>query len=238
MELRTKPLLVLVSACIFATITVFYLIPFRNGGIDDTYRSQKKDSFRAPKTNVWAELSVNEFNSVYDFLQDELSHLNLTKHPKSNRDNFIFILETLRPNKTDTVPYLHKDADAPERWAKASVSQYMDGQPYMVYYMAGPLPITSESKVLPLDYVFNSGKNYIENPVQDFFAIMDFGLSLAENVSDITLDLLGAKVNTKDPSDPHGLLCWPRGSRIERGGLSMWFQFFRPGSKYLLQSIF
>jgi primary-amine oxidase len=60
----------------------------------------------------------------------------------------------------------------------------------------------------------------------DFYAIMDYGLSLGENMSDITQHLLGARVNREDPSD--GLMCWPRGSRIERGGMSMWFQFFKP----------
>jgi primary-amine oxidase len=58
---------------------------------------------------------------------------------------------------------------------------------------------------------------------------MDFGLSIAKNLSDITEDLLGASVNLDRPDDPHGLLCWPRGSRVERGGLSLWFQMFKPG---------
>ncbi len=230
MEFRTKPLILLLSACSFAILTCIYLFPFSQSSIDGHYQTQQKDSFEAPKSNIWSELSVDEASDVYDFVFDELSHLNLTKHPKSNRDSFINFLETLRPNKTDAVPYLHDDATIPERWAKAAIAQVSDGDPYMVYYMVGPLPVSSETQVLPLEYIFNSGRNYIENPVQDFSSIMRFGLSLAENVSDITQDLLGAVVNTKDPFDPEGLLCWPRGSRIERGGMSMWFQFFRQGA--------
>ena len=49
--------------------------------------------------------------------------------------------------------------------------------------------------------------------------ISDFGLSLATNVSDITQELLGATTNLDDPEDPNGLQCWPRGSRVERGGM-------------------
>ncbi|KAK5171018.1 uncharacterized protein LTR77_004162 [Saxophila tyrrhenica] len=230
MELRTRPLVLLISTCSLAVLTCFYLFPFSNTGIDDRLRTKQKNSFQAPKENIWSELSNQEAKDVYEFVFDELSYLNLTKHPKSNRENFIVVLETLRPNKTDAVPYLRDDAAIPERWAMARVAQVMEDEPYMVHYMVGPLPVGSDTQVLPLDYVFNSGRNYVANPVQDFFAIMEFGLSLAENVSDITQDLLGAVVNRNDPSDPKGLLCWPRPSRIERGGLSMWFEFFRPGT--------
>ena len=95
--------------------------------------------------------------------------------------------------------------------------------------MVGPLPVSTQTQILPLEYVFNSGRNYIKNPIQDFFAIMEYGTSIAQNMSDITEELLGATANPDNSNDPHGLLCWPRGSRIERGGMSMWFQIFRPG---------
>ena len=58
---------------------------------------------------------------------------------------------------------------------------------------------------------------------------MDYGISVAENISDITQKLLGASANRKNPNDPDGLQCWPRGSRVETGGLSLWFQMFRSG---------
>ncbi|KAK3701618.1 hypothetical protein LTR37_015369 [Vermiconidia calcicola] len=194
-----------------------------------SYRSQKKQSFTAPKTNVWADLTEREAHDVYVFLYEDLAYLNLTKHPKSNRDNFIFIVEALRPNKTDAVSYLYDAGPTPRRWAKAAVAQHMDDEPYMVYYMVGPLPISSESRTVPLEYVFNSGRNYVKNPVQDFVAISEYGLNIAENISDITRDLLGAVANRENPDDPLGLICWPRGSRIERGGFSLWFQLYRPG---------
>ena len=227
MESRRRPLIILSTACFFAILTAVLIYPLRRSTSDPSYQLWTQ-GFQAPKSNVWAELTESEANDVYNFLFDELADLNLTKHPKSSRDNFIFIVETLRPNKTDAVSYLHDAGPAPERWAKAAVSQNFDDEPYMVYY-AIPLPISSESRAYPLEYIFNSGRNYVRNPVQDFYAIMDFGLSIAKNLSDITQELLGATVNIDNPNDPDGLRCWPRGSRVERGGLSLWFQVFRPG---------
>lgn len=89
----------------------------------------------------------------------------------------------------------------------------------MVYYMCGPPPISSETRVLPLDYVLNSGLNYVRNPILDFFSLFNFGLEMALNISDITQDLLGATASRENPDDPNGLLAWPRGLRLETGGL-------------------
>lgn len=230
MEWRQRHLILLTSACIFAIVTAFFVYPFHRPGESPRYETSSGKAFKASKQNVWAELTESEAAGIYEFIFEELAYLNLTKRPKSNFDNFIFTVETLRPNKTDAVSYIYEDSDVPERWARVAVSQNFDEEPYMVYYMAGPLPISKETQVLPLSYVFNNGHNYVRNPVQDFYAIMDFGISLAKNLSDITEDLLGASVNPDNLDDPNGLLCWPRGSRIERGGLSLWFQMFKPGA--------
>ena len=217
MDSRRQAIVLFSSLILFTLISIFMIYwPSNNGG-EIAYKSTPKPSFKAAKSNVWAELTGDEAESVYDFLSEELSHLNLTKRPRSGRDNFLFIVETLRPNKTDTVPYLYSDGPRPERWAKAAVSQTFDGEPYMVHYMVGPLPITSNSSVQPLDYVFNSGSNKIKNPVQDFVAISQFGFRVAENISDITQELIGATVSRESPEE--GLQCWPRGSRVERGGM-------------------
>lgn len=184
-------------------------------------------AFEAPKHNIWSELTREEFQDVSNFVTEEFSHLNLTKQPRSNRDNYIFFAETLRPNKTDAVNYLYDDNSVPERWAKVAISQHFDDGPYVVFHAVGPLPVSPGTRMEPLTYVFNSGVNYVQNPVQDFGALLRFGFSLAANISDITQDLLGATANPDSPKD--GLVCWPRGSRIERGGFVMWFQMFRPG---------
>ena len=130
MELRQRHLVFLTSACLFAILTAFYIFPSHNTRELPRYKTSSTKSFKAPKYNVWAELSESEAKDVYDFVFDELAHLNLTKRPKSNFDNFIFTVETLRPNKTDAVSYLYEDADIPERWAKVAVSETFDKEPY------------------------------------------------------------------------------------------------------------
>lgn len=230
MEFRRRPLLVLTSLCLFAVLTAFLVYPLRTKTGHPNFQPEQKHSFRAHHDNVWSELTEGEVNEVYDFIYENLAHLNLTKQPRSSKDNFVFIVERLRPNKTDAVSYLYEDAPAPERWAKAAIAQTLESGPYMVYYQIGPLPVSTDTRVLPLKYIFNSGRNYVENPIQDFFAIFDWGLRVAENISDITQELLGATANRENPDDPHGLLCWPRGSRVERGGMSLWFQIYRPGT--------
>jgi primary-amine oxidase len=235
MELRNRPFALFSSILFLVAVTAFLLFPIYNhhdGSVHYKSSSRLNKGFKAPRRNVWAELTAQEAGDVNDFVLKELSHLNLTKHPRDLRDNFVFVVETLLPNKSDTVLYLYEDGNSspPERWAKVAVAQnFKDDGPYMVYYMAGPLPIAEDSIVKPLGYVFNSGRNYVRNLVQDYVAIQDFALSMAENVSDITEELLGATASRENPDDPHGLLAFPRGSRVETGGLTMWMQFYRPG---------
>ena len=231
MASKSRPWLILSSAILLVSIFGFLVYPFEHHESSVDYASKHRPSFHAPKHNVWAELTEQEAADVNDFIlkHDDFLHLNLTKRPNSALDNFIFIVETLRPNKTDATAYLHEKGSHPERYAKAIISQQLDGDPYMVHYMVGPLPVSKKTTILPLEYPYNSGKNYIKNPIQDFFAVMDFAMGMAANVSDITQELLGASVNLENPQDPNGLLAIPRGSRIGIGGMVLWIQFYRPG---------
>jgi len=232
MEFRSRPF-VLFSTLLVLIVTVVYLsFPLNDTPSPAKYASQRDGRpFKARKQNVWSELTDQEASEVNEFIVKEYPELNLTEHPKSAGDNFIYFVETLRPNKTDALAYLYDDGPSPpQRWAKAAIAQnFEDDGPYMVYYMVGPLPISSDSQMLPLEYTFNSGRNYVRNPIQNFAAIQDFALTLAESVADITQELLGATANRADPDDPNGLLAFPRGSRVETGGLMMWMQFYRPG---------
>lgn len=229
-ELRSRPWVLLSSVIVLVVFAVFLLYPLDHGQSAVEYASNQARPYKAPRQNVWAELTKSEAADVNDFVLREFAHLDLKKYPKSAQDNFIFAVETLKPNKTDSVSYLYDDAPSPpERWAKAVVNENLEDGPYMVYYMVGPLPISKDSVILPLEYTFNSGRNYVSNPILDFAAVLDFALAMAENVSDITQELLGATANRADPNDPHGLLAFPRGSRIETGGFTMWMQFYRPG---------
>ncbi|KAK4544002.1 hypothetical protein LTR36_004776 [Oleoguttula mirabilis] len=230
-ELKSRrPWVLLSSLLILVGVAAFLVFPLDHEQSPIGYASKHAAPYKAPRQNVWAELTEGEAADVNNFILKEFAHLDLKKHPKSARDNFIFVVETLKPNKTDAASYLYNDGPSPpERWAKAAIAQNLKDGPYMIYYMVGPLPISKDSVILPLEYVFNSGRNYVQNPMKDYTAIQDFALALAENVSDITQELLGATANRQNPSDPHGLLAVPRGSRVDAGGLTLWLQFYRPG---------
>ncbi|KAF7187989.1 Amiloride-sensitive amine oxidase [copper-containing] [Pseudocercospora fuligena] len=212
---------------VFVTAFTFLLIPQNYQETSYDYQIAGHKTFTAPRKNVWAELSEDEAKDVYGFAYQKLSDLNLVKHPKSANENSIYLVEALKPNKTDAIPYLYEDAGTPERWAKMVLAQNIDGEPYLVYYVVGPLPITKSSQILPLEYTFNSGRNSVRSPIRDYVGIIQFGNRLGKSISDITEDLLGASVTTED--DPEGLLCLPRPSRQSTDGLVLWFQFFRPG---------
>lgn len=99
MATNRAPSLLLSSLSIFVLVVVFLLFSFRDNPRFGIYQTEHNSRFKAPKENIWAELTEKEAYDVYEFVYKELSHLNLTRRPRSNRDNFIFIAETLQPNK-------------------------------------------------------------------------------------------------------------------------------------------
>ena len=217
-----------ISSVAFVLVaSLIFLYPSTNHGSSEKYSTSSRPSFRAPKENVWAELSEAEATDVYDFIQKELAHLDLVQRPKSARENSIFTLETLRPNKTDAVAYLQDEENIPQRWATAVLSQYIDHESYLVYYSVGPLPISEHSQILRLNFPFNSGRNYVNSPIQDFYALLDYGQAVGHNISDITQQLLGTSTDSDGPSE--SLLCFPRPLRLKNNRFVLWFQFFRPG---------
>ncbi|KAF2719580.1 amine oxidase catalytic domain-containing protein [Polychaeton citri CBS 116435] len=227
---RSRLVLFASSALLFIAFATFLFSPleFSNAPLKASAATQSENSpFTAPKQNVWAELTEDEAGEVYGFLLEEFKHLNLTKKPKTGKENYVFQVETLRPNKTDTVPYMFNDESVPGRYAKAVLNEERHGYSYLVYYSVGPLPVSEKTKVEPLEFPFNSGRNYVTNLLSDFMGSIAVGKALAENVSDITEELLGVKA---DPSSKNpGLEALPRPTKIEDGGVVLWIQFFRPG---------
>lgn len=189
--------------------------------------------FSAPKANVWADLTRAEADDVLSFLVKEWADLNVTASPQSPPGNYIYSVETLQPNKSDVVSYLFDGGVRPQRWAKVVLSHNTGDFPSLVYHAVGPLPVAADTQVVPLTYPFNTGRHSVPNIIWDYVGMQDFWLSLAENVSDITTDLLGAKVNRDDPYDPDSLTVFPRMTRHGGGDGGLvhgWAQFFRPGA--------
>lgn len=227
--LRATLLLAVVAPLV--VISAYYVLtPFSlNASHLDVVPVSSTTRFHAPRPNVWADLKKHEAEEVYDFLVREWTDLNITKTPKTVTDNFIATLETLQPNKTQSLPYLYEEQARPERWAKAVLSHYTDDVPQLSYYAIGPLPVSEATKVEPLTYPFSDGRNTVLNQMADFLSAGEFAMRLAENVSDITTELLGAKVNRNDPLDPDALMAFPRFTRIDTDLVIAWIQFFRPG---------
>lgn len=201
--------------------------------------------FSAPKANVWADLTKAEADDILGFLVREWADLNVTSAPQSPPGNYIYSLETLQPNKSNVLSYLHDDGARPQRWAKVVLSYNTGDSPSLAYHAVGPLPVSPDTHVVPLTYPFNTGRHAVPNLIWDYVGVQEFWLSLAESVSDITTELLGARVNRDDPYDPDALLVYYRMTRGSGGGggdddngkdnensdlVYAWAQFFRPGA--------
>jgi len=197
-----------------------------------TVSPKHEHHFRAPRANIWADLDVGETDAIVTFLHERPNALNLTKNVTTwGRGDFVNLIEVLRPNKSDAVPYLDNHANIPERWARVVVTQNHEDTAYVSNYMLGPLPVSNNTKVSPLTYPYNSGRNYIQSPIIDYFAFLDWALGVGESIKDITQDLLGAQTNRSNPDDPNGLLIGSRPALIEHGRMIHWLEFFRPGTK-------
>ncbi|KAK8207911.1 hypothetical protein M8818_004164 [Zalaria obscura] len=224
------------SLAVFVTLALFLISswPFSSQA---SPAPAKEATFTAAKTNLWVELTDSEATQVYSFLYDEARNLNLTKDPRNGYDNYVMYTELLRPNKTDVLPYLSDEAAPPPRYARVALSQTVNGEAYIMYYAVGPLPISDKTTMQPLDYCYNAGRNWVKNPVPSFMEFQEWGLKLSANVSDITLQLLGAAANPADADDPEGLLVSTRPVWIEDGTIIHWMQLYRPGIKSNARSI-
>lgn len=231
MERRKKLHLATLVAVVFVSVVGYLLVlpTVRSGGPRLNIGAASTTSFKAPKHNIWSDLSKTEHEDVYGFLSKEWADLNITRTPKTSKDNFIVTIETLQPNKSQALPYLFEDEGRPGRWAKIVLSHHTPEGPFLTYYAVGPLPVSPDTNVEPLVYPFNSGRSSVPNLMADFLGSAEFALSLAENVTDITTELLGAKVNRKDPYDPDALQAFPRFTRLQPDLVVGWIQFFRPG---------
>ncbi|KAJ0115578.1 hypothetical protein J7T55_010401 [Diaporthe amygdali] len=229
MERRGRLLVALFAAVAFVVTAGFLSRPARNDDQHINVEPASPAHFRAPKQNVWSDLTRHEADEIYGFLWKEWAHLNLTRTPKNATDNFIVTLEALQPNKSEALPYMFEERSSPARWAKAVLSHHSDDGPLLSYYAVGPLPVSPETSVEPLVYPFNSGRHSVPNLMADFLGSARFAMSLAENITDITTELLGAKANLEDPFDPNALQAFPRFTRLEPDLVVGWIQFFRPG---------
>lgn len=114
---------------------------------------------KAPKSNVWSPISAEDNLAVWNLLHDPATKLNLTDPAKATlTDNYVYWIDTLHTNKSSVVQYLYGNAIAPSKYARAVIFRGGLSVPDSQEYMIGPLPVSAETTVQPLDYIYNGGQ--------------------------------------------------------------------------------
>lgn len=106
-----------------------------------------------------------------------------------------FWIDTLPLNKTDVLPYLDENAEAPPQYARAIIFEGGKEVPDSQEYMIGPLPVNESTTVQKLNYLYNGGSGgsvpynsrYFDGPRNR--ATDPLVASIMSNVSDITAAL-------------------------------------------------
>jgi primary-amine oxidase len=87
--------------------------------------------------------------------------------------------------------YLDDDGPLPPRYARVGVFFGATEEPYIQAFVAGPLPVSEETTIAPLDYIYTKGSGRVPNYDADYLAAYDYKNSVAASIADITQDLLG-----------------------------------------------
>lgn len=161
--------------------------------------STEQPVVNAPHKNVWGALSEEEFNGVAAVVNQKL---NLTSPPTgSGRENFIFTIDLLQPNKSAVLPFLTTPgSQEPKRYARATVQYQAPSEAYNQEYIVGPLPATNATSVRPLTYPFNNkgrGKGRLLSIYAAGSGLGEFLERLANDTEDITRALWNASLADK-----------------------------------------
>lgn len=178
---------------IFSCLVIFsvrQLLPSRLNGFPFKEHPEF-EVYHASKKNIWSDLEVSEFEEILDFLYTGPNNLNLTRAENTTAwDNHIAVVEVLHPNKTDALRYLDSDASIPPRYARVVINQGATEQAGLLEYSVGPLPPSQETTIDPLIWPYNSGRNFVRNPLPSYEDFVRWFDSLGNEVSDIVDDLL------------------------------------------------
>ncbi|OAX80178.1 hypothetical protein ACJ72_05496 [Emergomyces africanus] len=113
---------------------------------------------KAPKSNVWAGISAEDNLAVWKHLHDPATGLNLTSPDNATiTDNYVFWIDALPTNKSAVLAYIDGDRPPPPKYARVIIFEGGRDDPRSQEYMVGPLPVSSDTTVKPLDYIYNGG---------------------------------------------------------------------------------
>ncbi|OBR12715.1 Amine oxidase [Colletotrichum higginsianum IMI 349063] len=153
---------------------------------------------KATKANVWSPISPGDNLAVWNLLHQPATGLNLTDPSKATiTDNYVYWIDTLPTNKSNVLPYLHGAANPPPKYARVVIFRGGQEVPDSQEYMVGPLPVTADTRVEELDYIFNGGTGGNVPFNSRYFdaareaATEPLLVSVMRNISDITSELIG-----------------------------------------------
>ncbi|KAJ5774196.1 membrane copper amine oxidase [Penicillium paradoxum] len=187
----------------------------------------------APRQNIWADLTDREVVDVLAHVHSVTSNLNLTAAVNASLwDNFVHRIEVAQPSKKDALPFIAgKSSKPPPRFARIAVHHGTSSEVYWDEYLVGPLPVSENTTIKPLEYSHRAELEHARNLVPDTLSFKQWPYSVAESVADITQDLLGSTINAGRNIDPDGLELNYRDPWVEDGHILRWCSFQRAGTR-------
>jgi primary-amine oxidase len=136
------------------------------------------------------------------------------------------------PNKTEAIKYLDLNSSIPSRWARVTINVGTSEPASIFEYMVGPLPACEYTKILPLTFPYNSGRNFVRNPLPNYEDILEWFSKLGHEVSDIVDDLIGEAINPGHNLNAPPLMALARPAAFENGTVSSWATVHSPGQNF------
>ncbi|GAD97759.1 hypothetical protein PVAR5_6439 [Paecilomyces variotii No. 5] len=187
----------------------------------------------APRQKIWADLTDIEAVEVLNYVQSASPGLNLTAAINASLwDNFVHGMEVVRPNKEDALNFMAGISEhPPPRYARIAIHHGTSQEVYWDEYLIGPLPVSNETNIKPMEYRHRADLEHARNLVSDAISFKEWPYSIAQEVSDITQDILQATINAGGRNNPDGLELIFRDPWVKDGHILRWCSFQRAGAR-------
>ncbi|KAH8878807.1 copper amine oxidase [Thozetella sp. PMI_491] len=196
----------------------------------------------AAKASPFQPLNQSEIAAILAWVESPARGLNLTNPtglmPRLS-DNYVWHMEVLKPNKTDVLAYLNGNASSVPRHARVVINRGAARVPDVTEYFVGPLPISPNTKIQPLDYFYNgrNGPRVLFNgryPDGPFYSAIDaLVVKTMLAVNDIVVDLVGIGYWGRGDPRTNGTY-YPRPPLSTDGTTgNIWIPWFRAGLPYV-----
>jgi primary-amine oxidase len=96
-------------------------------------------------------------------------------------------------------------------------------------YMVGPLPANKNTTIQPLTFPYNSGRNFVRNPLPNYEDILEWFADVGKEVAELVEDLLGEVVNPGHLKPAPPLMAVSRPAAFNDGTVSAWATVHSPG---------